>query len=74
MAYHDACHLQHGQGVHAQLRAVLRTIPGLEVVGLPEPGVCCGSAGVHNLVDPEAGTDLRRREAEHVVSVAPTPW
>jgi glycolate oxidase iron-sulfur subunit len=71
VAYHDACHLQHGQGVHAQPRAVLRTIPGLAVVDLPEPGVCCGSAGIYNLVEPATGADLGRRKADHVTSVAP---
>jgi glycolate oxidase iron-sulfur subunit len=71
VAYHDACHLRHGQGVHTQPRAMLRTIPGLTVVDLPEPGVCCGSAGIYNLVEPETGADLGRRKADHVTSVAP---
>lgn len=71
MAYHDACHLLHGQGVRAQPRAVLRTIPGLELIDLPEPGVCCGSAGIYNLVEPDTGADLGRRKADHVTSVAP---
>jgi glycolate oxidase iron-sulfur subunit len=71
VAYHDACHLRHAQGVQAQPRAVLRTIPGLDVVDIPEADMCCGSAGIYNLVMPEAGEALGRRKAEHVTSVAP---
>jgi glycolate oxidase iron-sulfur subunit len=71
LAYHDACHLGHGQGVRAQPRAVLRTIPGLEVTDIPEAEICCGSAGVYNLVQPEAGEELGRRKIANVVAVAP---
>jgi glycolate oxidase iron-sulfur subunit len=71
LAYHDACHLGHGQGVRAEPRAVLRTIPGLEVTDIPEAEICCGSAGIYNLVMPQAGEDLGRRKITNVVSVAP---
>jgi glycolate oxidase iron-sulfur subunit len=71
LAYHDACHLGHGQGVRAQPRAVLRTIPGLQVVDIPEAELCCGSAGIYNLVMPEAGEDLGQRKVANVISVAP---
>jgi glycolate oxidase iron-sulfur subunit len=71
LAYHDACHLGHGQGVRAEPRAVLRGIPGLEVVDVPEAEICCGSAGIYNLVQPEAAEDLGRRKAANVLSVAP---
>jgi glycolate oxidase iron-sulfur subunit len=71
LAYHDACHLGHGQGVRAEPRAVLRRIPGLELVDVPEAEVCCGSAGIYNLVQPEAAADLGRRKAANVLSVAP---
>ncbi|HEY2954821.1 MAG TPA: (Fe-S)-binding protein [Candidatus Eisenbacteria bacterium] len=53
VGYHDPCHLAHGQGVRAQPRALLRGIPGVELVDLPNPDWCCGSAGVYNLTHPE---------------------
>ena len=69
--YHDACHLGHGQGIRDQPRAVLRTIPRLQVSDIPEAEICCGSAGIYNLVMPEAGEDLGRRKVANVLSVAP---
>ena len=68
VAYHDACHLAHAQGVRAEPRAVLQTIPGLEVVPLAEPDICCGSAGIFNLVQPGMATALGQRKAEHIAS------
>ncbi|HET9900697.1 MAG TPA: (Fe-S)-binding protein, partial [Actinomycetes bacterium] len=71
VAYHDACHLAHGQGIRAQPRAVLRAIPGLQVVDIPEAEICCGSAGIYNLVMPQAGEELGRRKVANVRSTAP---
>ncbi|WP_277680981.1 glycolate oxidase subunit GlcF [Saccharomonospora azurea] len=71
VAYHDACHLGHAQGVRDQPRAVLRTIPGLDVVDLPEAELCCGSAGIYNLVQPEPAAELGQRKADNVRTVAP---
>ncbi|WP_020577574.1 (Fe-S)-binding protein [Actinopolymorpha alba] len=71
VAYHDACHLGHAQRVRAQPRAMLRTIPGLEVVDIPEAELCCGSAGVFNLLEPEAAADLGARKVENLRSVHP---
>ena len=68
IAYHDACHLQHAQGVSAQPRKVLASIPDLEVREIPEGGVCCGSAGIYNLVEPEAAQALGARKVDHVLS------
>ena len=68
MAYHDACHLQHAQGVTAEPRQVLSTIPELDVREIPEAGLCCGSAGIYNLVEPEAAAALGARKAGHVQS------
>jgi glycolate dehydrogenase iron-sulfur subunit len=70
VAYHDAC-LAHGQGIRLQPRAVLRTIPGLEVTDIPEADICCGSAGIYNMVQPDAGAELGRRKIANVISVAP---
>src|SRR5580698_3264145 len=65
-AYHDACHLGHAQRITAQPRSLLRAIPGLELVELRDPGVCCGSAGVYNLLQPDAASELGSRKAESV--------
>jgi glycolate oxidase iron-sulfur subunit len=65
-AYHDACHLGHAQGITAQPRSLLRAIPGLELIELRDPGVCCGSAGVYNLLQPDAAAALGSRKAESV--------
>jgi glycolate oxidase iron-sulfur subunit len=66
LAYHDACHLSHGQGVREQPRRVLAAIPGLEVVEPADSGFCCGSAGVYNLVQPENAERLGRAKAQRL--------
>jgi len=66
VAYHDSCHLQHAQRVRAQPRALLATIPGLAVVEIPEGAICCGSAGIYNLVQPKTADTLGDRKAELV--------
>jgi len=71
LAYHDACHLGHAQGVRAEPRAVLRSIPGLEVTDIPEAEICCGSAGTYNIFMPDAGEELGRRKVANVTAVAP---
>jgi glycolate oxidase iron-sulfur subunit len=71
VAYHDACHLAHAQGVTAEPRAVLASIPGVVVREIPEAAICCGSAGVYNLLNPEPAAELGRRKAANVRSVAP---
>ena len=68
VAYHDACHLQHAQGVSAEPRRVLGTIPELEVCEIPEAGICCGSAGVYNLVEPDTAAELGDRKARHILT------
>lgn len=71
VVYHDACHLGHAQGVRAQPRAVLRTVPGLELLEVPESDLCCGSAGIYNLVAPEAAAELGARKAANVRGCRP---
>lgn len=71
VAYHDACHLSHAQGVRSQPRAALSAIPELDVVELSEPDICCGSAGIYNLLQPDAASDLGVRKAATVAAVAP---
>jgi glycolate oxidase iron-sulfur subunit len=64
VAYHDACHMLHGQGISAQPRALLRRIPHVRLLEATEAGVCCGSAGIYNLVQPEEAEALGRLKAE----------
>ncbi len=66
VAYHDACHLAHGQRVRAEPRALLRRIPGLTLVDLAESDLCCGSAGVYNLLEPELAGELARGKAQRI--------
>jgi glycolate oxidase iron-sulfur subunit len=69
VAYHDACHLQHAQGIRSQPRTVLGRIPQLELLEIPEAAICCGSAGIYNLVQPEAATELGDRKASHIAAL-----
>ncbi|MGI8593743.1 MAG: (Fe-S)-binding protein [Solirubrobacteraceae bacterium] len=66
VVYHDACHLAHAQGVRAQPRELLRSIPGLELLEPDEAEICCGSAGIYNLLKPEAAGELGRRKEGHL--------
>lgn len=68
VAYHDACHLAHAQGVREQPRKLLRTIPGLELLEVgAERDICCGSAGVYNVLQPQAAAELGARKARHLL-------
>ena len=67
-AYHDACHLAHAQRITRQPRDLLRAIPELTLVEIPDAGTCCGSAGVYNLLQPAAASELGARKAESVQS------
>ena len=62
VTYHEACHLCHGQKITAQPRQVLKAIPGLELVELPESTWCCGSAGIYNITQPEMSQQLLDRK------------
>jgi glycolate oxidase iron-sulfur subunit len=62
-AYHDACHLAHAQRIRQQPRDLLRGVPGLDLTEVGDGGTCCGSAGVYNLVQPEAAAELGARKA-----------
>ncbi|KWW97632.1 glycolate oxidase [Carbonactinospora thermoautotrophica] len=68
VAYHDACHLSHGQGIRRQPRALLRGIPGLDLREIAESDICCGSAGVYNLLQPEPARELGERKARNVLA------
>jgi glycolate oxidase iron-sulfur subunit len=71
VVYHDACHLAHGQGIRAQPRALLEAIPGLTLLTPAEPDMCCGSAGIYNLVQPEPAGALGARKAGHIAALSP---
>ncbi len=68
VAYHDACHLRHAQGIHAEPRRLLAGIPGLEVAEIEEASLCCGSAGVYNLLYPEPANQLGDRKVENLLA------
>ena len=67
VAYHDACHLQHAQGVRVQPRRLLQQIPGVEVHEIPESEICCGSAGIYNMLQPDAANELRDRKVQNIL-------
>jgi glycolate oxidase iron-sulfur subunit len=71
VAYHDACHLGHAQRIREQPRALLRSIPGLELVEIPEGDQCCGSAGVYNILEPDSAAEIGARKVANVLSTAP---
>ena len=70
--YHDPCHLAHGQQVRAAPRALLRAVPGLELVELGEAEMCCGSAGIYNLTEPAMAGRLLERKLGHVEATGAT--
>lgn len=71
IAYHDACHLAHAQQIRNQPRDLLRSIPDLELVEPDEWAVCCGSAGIYNLLEPEAARALGERKAANLMATEP---
>jgi glycolate oxidase iron-sulfur subunit len=68
IAYHDACHLAHAQGIRSAPRALLAAIPGVTLVPLTESEICCGSAGTYNVEQPEIARALGHRKAEAVLA------
>ncbi|ULH14683.1 (Fe-S)-binding protein [Deinococcus sp. KNUC1210] len=71
VAYHDACHLAHAQGIKAEPRALIRMIPGVTLLEVPEGDLCCGSAGTYNIEQPELAGQLGDRKAKNVLSTQP---
>jgi glycolate oxidase iron-sulfur subunit len=66
VTYHDPCHLVHGQRVRAEPRELLRRIPELSLVDLTDADLCCGSAGIYNLLEPEMADELGRRKTARI--------
>ncbi|MCL4870603.1 MAG: glycolate oxidase subunit GlcF [Anaerolineae bacterium] len=71
LAYHDACHLAHAQGIRAAPRTLLQQIPNLTLLEIPESELCCGSAGTYNLEQPAIAQQLGQRKAQNILSVVP---
>lgn len=70
VVYQDACHLAHAQGIRSAPRRVLATIPGVELVDAPDD-MCCGSAGIYNVLEPEAARPLGERKLGSLLTSAP---
>jgi glycolate oxidase iron-sulfur subunit len=68
VAYHDACHLSHAQGIRVQPRRLLAGIPSLTLKEIRDPEICCGSAGTYNLLQPSAAEELGARKAASVMA------
>jgi glycolate oxidase iron-sulfur subunit len=71
VVYQDACHLLHAQRISRQPRDLLRRVRGISVHEIAEPGLCCGSAGVYNLTNPEQSRQLQQRKLDHALAAEP---
>ena len=67
VAYHDACHLVHAEGVSAQPRKLLTAIPNLTLLEVPDGSFCCGSAGSYSLEQPEIAGELGQRKVQNIL-------
>lgn len=72
VTYHDACHLSHGQKITSPPRELIQSISGIDYVELPESMMCCGSAGIYNILQPEMARKLLDRKVEHIQSTKAT--
>jgi glycolate oxidase iron-sulfur subunit len=71
VVYQDACHLVHAQRISRQPRALLQAVPGVELVEIAEAGLCCGSAGVYNVTNPEQSRQLQQRKLDNILAAHP---
>ncbi len=71
VTYQDACHLAHAQRITAPPRRLLASIPGLQLREMAESSLCCGSAGIYNVTQPEMAQRLQRRKVERIAEVDP---
>jgi glycolate oxidase iron-sulfur subunit len=72
VAYHDACHLVHGQKIKQQPRQLLQAIPGVKLVNLKESDWCCGSAGIYNITNQEMANTLLQRKMDNIAATGAT--
>ncbi len=68
VTYQEACHLAHAQRITSQPRRLLRAIPGVRVVEMDESALCCGSAGIYNITQPEMSQRLLARKMRHALA------
>ncbi len=71
VAYQDACHLYHAQGIYDEPRDLLEQTPNITLVDIPDAGMCCGSAGTYNIDQPEIANQLGQNKVENILSVEP---
>jgi glycolate oxidase iron-sulfur subunit len=72
VTYHESCHLVHGQKISREPRALLRLLPGVSLIELPESTWCCGSAGVYAITQPEQAERLLGRKTANIVGTGAT--
>jgi glycolate oxidase iron-sulfur subunit len=72
VTYHDACHLNHAQGIRQQPRELLKAVCGSRYVELPESDLCCGSAGSYNLTQPDMASRLQNRKTLNILKTGAT--
>lgn len=72
VAYHDACHLAHGQSIRSAPRNLLKKIPGLTLVELNDAETCCGSAGIYNIMQPDLAGQLQKRKIDYIRATGAT--
>ena len=68
VAYDPPCHLEHAQGVKMAPRAMLQTIPDLELVEVPDSDQCCGSAGIYSILHPAMARSLLKKKTDSILS------
>ena len=68
LVYQDACHLLHGQKISLQPRQLLKQIPGVKLREPVDASLCCGSAGIYNMLQPETADELGRQKANNLVN------
>ena len=71
VTYQDACHLAHAQRIRKQPRQLLQGVPGLELVEMSHPDICCGSAGIYNAVQPEMSERILDEKMRDLLGVEP---
>lgn len=72
MVYQDACHMLHGQKISLQPRQLLRQIPGVQLREPLDAAICCGSAGVYNILQPEVAEELGRQKVRNLLHTGAT--